>query len=99
MDLDGRRFRILADPSYPARDFPPVTVPPGRYFMLGDNRDHSQDSRYWGTVDLAEMKGPALVIYWSWDFNGSWAQLLNPLEWWRLLTGEMRWDRFGDLVH
>jgi len=99
VDLDGKRFQILADPTFPARDFPPVTVPPGHYFMLGDNRDHSQDSRYWGTVDLAEMKGPALVIYWSWDFNGTWLELLNPLTWWRLLTGEMRWDRFGDLVH
>ena len=98
VDLDGKQFRILDDPLLPALEPPPVTVPPGRYFMLGDNRDHSKDSRVWGTVDLAELKGPAFVIYWSWDFNGSWAELLNPLKWWELLTGEMRWDRIGTLV-
>lgn len=98
VDLDGRRFKILDDPMLPALEPPPVTVPPGRYFMLGDNRDHSKDSRVWGTVDLAEIKGPAFVIYWSWEFNGSWAELLNPLTWWRLLTREMRWDRIGTLV-
>jgi signal peptidase I len=98
VDLDGRRFEILDDPMLPPLEPPPVTVPPGRYFMLGDNRDHSKDSRVWGTVDLAEIKGPAFVIYWSWDFNGSWAELLNPVTWWRLLTREMRWDRIGTLV-
>ena len=60
--------------------------------MLGDNRDHSKDSRDWGTVRLAEIKGPAFVLYWSWDFNGRWIELLNPATWWR---AELRWERFG----
>jgi signal peptidase I len=98
VDLDGRRFEILDDPLLPALEPPPLTVPPGRFFMLGDNRDHSKDSRVWGTVDAAELKGPAFVIYWSWDFNGSWTELLDPRTWWRLLTREMRWDRLGTLV-
>jgi signal peptidase I len=98
VDLDGKRFDILDDPIVPALEPPPVTVPPGRYFMMGDNRDHSKDSRFWGTVDLSEFKGPAFVLYWSWNYTGPWAELLNPLTWWRLLTQETRWDRIGDLV-
>jgi signal peptidase I len=98
VSLDGKPFRILDDPRLASLEPPAVTVPPGRYFMLGDNRDHSKDSRVWGTVDLAEIKGPALFLYWSWNFNGSWAELLNPLTWWRLLLREMRWERMGDVV-
>jgi hypothetical protein len=73
-------------------------VEEGRYFMLGDNRDYSKDSRYWGTVRLAEIKGPAFVIYWSWNFNGGWGELANPVTWWTLLTDKMRWERIGDGV-
>ena len=47
---------------------------------------------------LAEIKGPAFVLYWSWNFNGGWGELLSPVTWWRLLTREMRWDRIGDGV-
>ncbi len=94
---DGsHRYQILDDLDASSRDFPPETVPPGRYFMLGDNRDHSKDSRYWGTVRLSEIKGPAFVLYWSWNFNGSWAELLDPRTWWDLLGRQMRWDRIGD---
>jgi signal peptidase I len=96
--LDGHEFVTLDDPyvKLPLPD--PVTVEAGRYLMLGDNRDHSKDSRVWGTVRLAEVKGPAFVLYWSWDFNGSWAELANPVTWWELFTSKMRWDRIGDGV-
>ena len=95
---DSRSYRVLDDLDVSFPDHPPVTVGPGRYFMLGDNRDHSKDSRIWGTVRLAEIKGPAFLLYWSWDFNGSWDQLLNPKTWWILLTRKMRWERIGDLI-
>ncbi len=101
VQLDGRSFRILEDPrALPGSlsNPPPVVVPPGRYYMLGDNRDHSKDSRVWGTVRLAELKGPAYRLYWSWDFNGSWGELLSPLTWFELLTSKMRWERIGDRV-
>src|SRR4051794_20132099 len=45
----------------------PVTVPPDHYFMMGDNRDNSQDSRYWGFLPRSYVKGKALFVYWSFD--------------------------------
>ena len=47
--------------------FGPVTVPPDQYFVMGDNRDNSQDSRYWGFLPRELVKGKALVIYWSYE--------------------------------
>jgi len=100
LTLGERSFQILDDPRVNfTSPVASVTVEPGRYFMLGDNRDHSKDSRFWGTVRLAEIKGPAFILYWSWDFNGSWAELLNPLRLFELLTQKMRWNRIGDRVN
>jgi len=46
-------------------DYGPVTVPPGHYFMMGDNRDNSEDSRYWGFMPANYIKGKALFVYFS----------------------------------
>lgn len=53
---------------YRSRDqFGPVTIPPNSYFAMGDNRDHSHDSRFWGFVPRSLIKGKAFMVYWSFD--------------------------------
>ncbi|HJO04428.1 MAG TPA: signal peptidase I [Acidobacteriota bacterium] len=49
------------------RDYGPIQVPEGEYFCMGDNRDNSRDSRYWGTVPRRLVKGRAVAVYWSFD--------------------------------
>ena len=59
-------------------EFGPVTVPPDEYFVMGDNRDNSQDSRYWGFLPRAHVKGRALVVYWSYESDASEYQPTGP---------------------
>lgn len=51
----------------PRDNFGPYLVPKGKFFVMGDNRDQSYDSRYWGYVDLSDIRGKAFILYWSWD--------------------------------
>ena len=56
----------------PRDNFGPYIVPKEKYFMMGDNRDQSYDSRYWGYVDIRDIRGEALILYWSWDGKNHW---------------------------
>jgi len=55
-------------------NFGPVSVPKDSVFAMGDNRDQSYDSRFWGFVDLSKIKGKAIIIYWSWDSDSTWVR-------------------------
>jgi signal peptidase I len=66
------------------RSFPPMMVPPDNYFMMGDNRDNSQDSRYWGFMPRDYVKGKALFVYFSFGEGGGlanirWSRLLHQI--------------------
>lgn len=92
-DLGECRHSVLYDPlprNWRLERGGPILVEPGRYFMMGDNRDNSKDSREWGTVRLEELKGPAFILYWSWNVNGNMLSFFNPVNW---FTAEKRWDR------
>lgn len=78
---------VRRDRCRPTRDnWGPIVVPSGKYLVLGDNRDDSEDSRYWGFVERAAIKGRPLFIYYSFD-----GTTLRPIPW---LTG-IRWNRIG----
>jgi signal peptidase I len=67
----------------PRDNMPLVTVPEDKYFVMGDNRDRSYDSRFWGFVDRSVIKGRAFIKYWSWDsdkFRPRWGRIGRTIE-------------------
>lgn len=86
--VDGKRDWRRYDPT---RDrWGPIVVPQGKYFALGDNRDNSEDSRYWGFIDDSSIRGRPMFVYYSFVRNP-----LTPFSW---ITA-VRWARIGDAIH
>ena len=82
-------------------NYGPKVVPPGHLFVLGDNRDNSRDSRFWGFLPRDQVKGRALLVYWSYEASREEYRRTGYLDWVRdTLTafGKTRWRRFFHLI-
>ena len=100
---EGSAFHEVT--SFDVRErYGPVTVPAGHYFMMGDNRDNSQDSRYWGFLPRENIKGKAVLIYWSYEAESQYqeegvgAAVKGLVSVFTHFFTRTRWDRMLHLI-
>jgi signal peptidase I len=94
------------DPEFAAREdgrdhWGPHPVPAGQLLVLGDNRDNSRDSRFWGFLPRNNVKGRALLVYWSYDADSQEYQETGAVNWLRSTLsafGRTRWGRFFHVI-
>jgi len=96
---DASTYGADAPPTLARRDsFGPVAVPAGAFFAMGDNRDDSQDSRFWGPAPVPSLEGRAVCVLWSWapparTFSGRGATLRRMIDTALHFFGRTRWER------
>ncbi len=93
------------DPDYGFHDdrdnWGPQVVPEGQLLVLGDNRDNSRDSRFWGFLPEDQVKGRALLVYWSYEASREEFRNTNAVDWIRdtlAAFGKTRWSRFFHMI-
>ncbi|MDR0453206.1 MAG: signal peptidase I [Deferribacteraceae bacterium] len=86
LDEKYKRLVKFYSADYISDNVPEFTVPEGQYLMMGDNRDESYDSRFWGFVSRKSFKGKALIIYWSKEPTSGFTGFVKGIRWDRLLN-------------
>lgn len=84
------QWRVIFQKKNDKKDFGPLVIPPGEVFLLGDNRDASDDSRYWGTVPMSQVVGKVVFIWLSLDWQKKWGGDRYP---------SVRWERVFSRVY